>query len=310
MNENILTIPEPKPLAELLSLKGRTAIVTGGGRGLGKQVVARFAEAGANVVLAARHADQLQAVADEYAGLPGELLCVAADVSKTEDRTRLLNAAVEEFGGIDILVNCAAIYPPGLTMGTDEATFDAMIAIDLKGTYFLSQAAARVMIAQGRGGRIVNFLSTAFEDAAPMFSAYAVAKAGVWEATRVMAHELAPHRICVNAVTPGSTLTQEKAQLLATGDVSAALGAAPEALREKMKAAVQGGAAAAMLGRMPFGRAGYPDDLACAVLYLASDMAAYVTGQNITVRGGQPDTGSVTTPFGMQAGPARALEAE
>jgi NAD(P)-dependent dehydrogenase (short-subunit alcohol dehydrogenase family) len=299
MGDNLFEIPKPKPLGELLSLEGRTAIVTGGGRGLGKQVVARLAEAGADVVLAARHADQLQAVCDEYAGLPGRLLPVSADVSRMGDIARLAKAAQGEFGGIDILVNCAAIYPPASTLETDEETFDAMVAIDLKGMYFLSQAAARVMVEQGRGGRIVNFLSTAFEDAAPMFSAYAVAKAGVWEATRVMAHELAAHRITVNAVTPGATLTEEKARALATGDVSAALGMkVPDELAGMLKQAAESGAMKQMMKqRIPFGRMGYPDDLACAVLYLASDMASYVTGQNITVRGGQSDTGGASMPL-------------
>lgn len=135
-----------------------------------------------------------------------------------------------------------------------------------------SQAVAKAMVEQGRGGRIVNFLSTAFEDAASMFSAYAVAKAGVWELTRVMAHELAAHRITVNAVTPGATLTEEKAHALATGDVSSALGVRmPEKMGGMLKRAAASGAMKSLMKqRTPMGRMGYPYDLACAAIYPAA----------------------------------------
>lgn len=301
MMSSMFSIPENKPLDTLLSLQGKTAAVTGGGRGLGKQVVARLAEAGANVVFCARHEQQLSAVAEEYADLPGTLRPVTADVSKAADRDRLIKEAVDSFGGIDILVNCAAIYPPGNSLSVDEKTWDAMHDIDTKAPFFLSCAVARQMIEQGRGGRIINFLSTAQVNAAPMFSAYAIAKAGVWEMTRVMAKEFAPHRITVNAVTPGATLTEEKAQALATGNFAEAaktfgveVGADMQELMGKVKA--MGGPAALMKQRIPMGRMGYPDDLACAVLFLASDMASYVTGQNLVVSGAQPDNSNVALP--------------
>lgn len=298
MTSSLFTIPESKALSELLSLAGKTAVVTGGGRGLGKYVVKRFAEAGANVVIAARHADQIEAVAEEFANLPGRRVCVSADVGKIEDIENIVATAKKHFGRIDILVNCAGAYPAGSSLATNPQTFDLLWETNARGTYFMSQAAAKAMIEQGEGGRIINFLSTAFEDAAPMFSAYAVSKAGVWETTRVMAHELAPYRITVNAVTPGATLTEEKAASLATGNVSDALGMeVPEGFADMVASmAGEGGVQKMLSERIPMGRMGYPDDLACAVLYFASDMASYVTGQNITVRGGQPDTGSVVLP--------------
>lgn len=146
MTTPLFSIPEPTPFDQLLSLEGKTAIVTGGGRGLGKQVVRRFAQAGANVVFCARHADQLQAVTCEFANLPGTLISVTADVSEADDRQKIVDTAVGEFGGIDILVNCAAIYPPGNSLSVDEGTWDAMHAIDTKAPFFLTQAVANVMI--------------------------------------------------------------------------------------------------------------------------------------------------------------------
>lgn len=301
MIQSMFSIPEPKPLADLLSLEGKTAIVTGGGRGLGKYVVRRFAEAGANVVFCARHADQVQAVAEEYAGFPGTLEPLAADISIASDRQRLVDAAVEKFGGIDILVNCAAIYPPGGSLSVTEETWDSMHDIDTKAAFFLSTAVAEKMIEQGRGGRIVNFLSTAFVNAAPMFSAYAIAKAGVWKMTQIMSKEFAPYGITVNAVSPGATLTEEKAAALASGnfvEAAKSFGMSVEGDMNEMLQKVQavGGPGELLKNAIPMGRMGYPDDLACAVLYLASDMAAYVTGQNIVVSGAQADNSTVMPP--------------
>ncbi len=297
MAASLFSIPEPKPFDQLLSLKGKTAIVTGGGRGIGKQVVRRFAEAGANVVFCARHADQLDAVKREFEslGLPGALLPVTADVSSSADRLKLIDAAKAEFGGIDILVNCAAIYPPGPAMGVTEKVWDDMHDIDTKGAFFLSQSAAAEMISQGRGGRIINFLSTAFMNAAPAFAAYAIAKAGLWEATRVMSKELAPHRITVNAVTPGATLTEEKAAALASGNIPDDLGVdVGEDLQEHLSHLAESGGVASMMKQMiPMGRPGLPDDLAKSVLFLASDMGEYVTGQNIETCGGQKDNSAI-----------------
>lgn len=295
MTPTLFAIPEPEPFDELLSLSDRTAIVTGGGRGLGKQVVRRFAEAGANVVFCSRHEDQLTAVEKEFAHLPGALMGLSADVSSAQDRQTLVDKTIARFGGIDILVNCAAIYPPGNSLSVDEKTWDAMHDIDVKAAFFLTQAVVKVMIEQDRGGRVINFLSTAFVDASPMFSAYAIAKAGLWEMTRVMSTEFAPHRITVNAVTPGSTLTEEKAAALATRNVPDALGIQ---VTDDMKAFFAhvletGGIAEMMKQRMPMGRMGYPDDLAKAVLFLASDMGAYVTGQNIQVSGAQSENNVV-----------------
>lgn len=310
MASSLFSIPEPTPFNELLSLAGKTAIVTGGGRGLGKQVVRRFSEAGANVVFCARHEDHLEAVENEFADLPGTLKSVTADVSLTVDRQRLIDTAISEFGGIDILVNCAAIYPPGNSLSVDEKTWDAMHDIDTKAPFFLTQSVAKTMIEQHRAGRIINFLSTAFVTAAPMFSAYAIAKAGLWEMTRVLSTELASHRITVNAVTPGSTLTEEKAAALASGNVPDALGIQ---VTDDMKAFFAqvmetGGIAQMMKQRMPMGRMGFPDDLAKAVLFLASDMGAYVTGQNIVVSGAQAEN-NIVLPSAPDAEADEAPEA-
>lgn len=201
-------------------------------------------------------------------------------------------------------MNCAAIYPPGDSFSVDENTWDSMHNANTKAVFFMSTAAARVMVDQGRRGRIINFLSTACVNAAPMFSAYAISKAGAWEITRVMAKDFAQYGITVNAVTPGATLTEEKAAALASGNFAETLqnnlGIESSDMLERLKS-MGGGVAEMLKQRMPMGRMGYPEDLANTVLFLASDMAEYVTGQNIVVDGAQADNSNVSIPTAPSA---------
>jgi NAD(P)-dependent dehydrogenase (short-subunit alcohol dehydrogenase family) len=289
MTATLPTIPKPTPFAQLLSLSGKNAIVTGGSRGLGEATVHRLAQAGANVLFTGRGADALKRVEEQITATGATAVGVRADIGNLEDSQRVVDSATERFGGVNILVNNAALYTPSFALDTSEELFDSVVGADLKGAFFLAQYAAKAMIDAGGGGRIINLLSTdAFKPMGPL-AAYASAKAGLWAATQNLAKELAPHQILVNAITPGSTITEERLAMFRDG--SFALGQVPAqaaATRERLQAAVESGGFAQMLTTMmPLGRPGWPDEIAKAVLFLASDLGSYVNGANIVVDGAQ-----------------------
>ncbi|MBT8341177.1 MAG: SDR family oxidoreductase [Desulfatitalea sp.] len=259
--------PDPEPIDHLLSLKGRHAVVTGGSRGLGEAIVMRLAEAGASVLLTGRDLKSVQRVETKVAEMGGTALGVQADVSRIEDSRKVIQQVLERFGHIDILVNNAAVFPGCESVDVTEELWDYTVDTDLKGAFFIAQFAARAMIAAGRGGRIINLLSIdAFRPTGALV-AYDAAKAGLWAVTQSMAKELGPHRIRVNAVTPGSIPTLERLAGLSTMQIDAL-----------MRHVVQ---------RIPLGQLGYPDDIAKAVLFLASDMANHISGARLTVDGAQ-----------------------
>jgi NAD(P)-dependent dehydrogenase (short-subunit alcohol dehydrogenase family) len=283
------SIPEPTPFGDLLSLKDRCAVVTGGSRGLGEATVHRLAQAGASVVFTGRGAEALGRVQDELTKAGATAVGVQADIGSLADSQRVIDVAVQRFGRVDILVNNAALYTPSFAMDTTEVLFDSVVGADLKGAFFLAQHAAKAMIDAGGGGRIINLLSVdAFKPMGPL-AAYASAKAGLWAATQNLAKELAPHRILVNAVTPGSTITEERLAMFRDGTFAAQQVPAEAAkTREMLQTAVQSGGFAQMLtAMMPLGRPGWPDEIAKAVLFLASDLGSYVNGANIIVDGAQ-----------------------
>jgi NAD(P)-dependent dehydrogenase (short-subunit alcohol dehydrogenase family) len=284
-----ISIPEPQPFDSLLSLKGRCAVVTGGSRGLGEAIVRRLTQAGAAVVLTGRGREALQRVESQVAAAGGQALGLQADLSSLEDSQKVIDQTMQRFGRVDILVNNAAVFPRILCIEVSEEVWDQTVDTDLKGAYFLAQFAAKAMISTGRGGRIINFLSTDAFRPTGMLSAYGAAKLGLWSATKAMAKELAEHRILVNAITPGSIITEERIAKFKDGTFGAS--EVPEVAvktREKLQAALKGGAFAQMLTTlMPLGRPGYPDEIAKAVLFLASDMASYISGANLIVDGAQ-----------------------
>lgn len=282
-------IPEPTAWEDLLRLDGKCAVVTGGSRGLGEATVRRLTQAGASVVFTGRDADALHRVKEQLSADGATVVGVQADISSLEDSQRVVKLAVDRFGRVDILVNNAALYTPSFTLDTTEELFDDVVGADLKGAFFLAQFAAKEMIAGGGGGRIINLLSTdAFKPMGPL-AAYASAKAGLWATTQNLAKELAPHQILVNAVTPGSTITEERLAAFRDGTfASAQVPACAAATRQGLQAAVDSGAFATMLTTMmPLGRPGWPDEIAKAVLFLASDMGSYVNGVNLVVDGAQ-----------------------
>jgi NAD(P)-dependent dehydrogenase (short-subunit alcohol dehydrogenase family) len=147
-----LSIPDPKPFGELLSLHGKCAVVTGGSRGLGEAMVRRLAEAGASVVLTGRHVKALKRVEKDVAAAGGRAVGVQADVADLGDDRKVIDQAVERFGGVDILVNNAATFQKCLTVEVTPEFWDHTLGTDLRGAFFLSQAAAKLMIEQGHGG--------------------------------------------------------------------------------------------------------------------------------------------------------------
>jgi 2-deoxy-D-gluconate 3-dehydrogenase len=188
-----------RPLAELIDLSGRTAIVTGGAMGIGRGIAERLHEAGANVVVA----DLADA---EWLG--DRKLAVHADVAEAESVAAMVRAAAEAFGGVDVLVNNAGIYPFAPLAQLSESDFMRVIDVNLRGVFLCTKAAAARMIEQGRGGRIVNVTSIdAIHPSMVGLAAYDASKHGVWGFTKNVALELAPHGIWVNAIAPGGILT-------------------------------------------------------------------------------------------------------
>lgn len=289
MNAPLPTIPEPTSQDRLLSLDGKCAVVTGGSRGLGEATVHRLAQAGASVVFTGRGEEALQHVQDRVAELGATALGVQADIGSLEDSRRVIDVAVQRFGGVDILVNNAALYTPSFAMDTTEALFDNIVGADLKGAFFLAQYAAKAMIEAGGGGRIINLLSVDAFRPMGILAGYAAAKARLWAATQSLAKELAPHQILVNAVTPGSTITKERLEMFRDGAfASQQVPAEATKTRQMLQSAVESGGFAEMLTKMmPLGRPGWPDEIAKAVLFLASDLGGYISGANIVVDGAQ-----------------------
>jgi len=252
------------PLAELIDLGGRTAIVTGGAMGIGLGVCRRLHEAGANVVVVdLDEAAAEQAAEDMRSRRADSARAVHCDVSDGGDVERMLDAAVESFGSLDILVNNAGIYPMKPLGELDQETFQRVIDVNLTGLFLCTKAAAARMIEQGRGGRIVNVTSIdALHPSMVGLAHYDASKHGAWGFTKNVALELAPHDIAVNAIAPGGIKTP------GTGDVEGAQLEAFEAM-------------------IPMARMGDPDDIGRAALYLSSDLASYITGEQIVVDGGR-----------------------
>ena len=252
------------PLTELIDLSGRAAIVTGGAMGIGLGIVRRLHEAGASVVVADVDEATAERVAGELRGQRADSArAVRCDVSDAGDVERTVAAAVEAFGGLDVLVNNAGIYPMAPLGELDAETFRRVVDVNLTGLYLFTKAAAARMIEQGRGGRIVNVTSIdALHPSMVGLAHYDASKHGAWGFTKNVALELAPHGIAVNAIAPGGIETP------GVGDVVGAQLEAFEAM-------------------IPMGHMGDPDDIGRTALFLASDLASYITGEQVVVDGGR-----------------------
>lgn len=244
-------------------LNGKVAVITGGGQGIGEGIAKTYAESGAAVVVAARHVDRVQRVADEINASGGRALAVPTDVTDRAAVVALADAAIATFGGLDIWVNNAGgstVRSPLVKL--DEADWDACMGLNLTAVWSGSVVASERL---NDGGSIINITSPAATRAVLGSGHYSAAKAGVNALTLTMAMELAP-RIRVNGVAPGMVPTEVMMTALDM-DVPAL-----EQVAEK---------------RTPMKRLGTPDDIAAAALYLASDAGSWVTGQILTVAGGQ-----------------------
>jgi len=245
----------------MTTLQGKTALVTGGSRGIGRAICLALAACGANVAVnCAGRADAAARTAEECAALGVRALALQGDVADEAAAAALVQRTAAELGGIHILVNNAGITRDGLLLRMSDADFDAVLDTNLKGAFHMLRAAARPMVKQ-RWGRIVNISSVVGLSGNAGQANYAASKAGIIGLTKSAAKELGSRGITVNALAPGFIET----------DMTAGL---PQALRE------------AMLAGIPLGRPGQPEDVAQAAAFLASPAAAYITGQVLAVDGG------------------------
>ena len=250
---------------DLFRLDGKTAIVTGGGRGLGRYMAEALSDAGASVVLCSRKKEPLTEVQREIEAGGGRALAVEFDVTDEESVEGVVSAAAESFGSVDVVVNNS-----GVTWGAPPEEmplerFDQVMRVNVRGTFLMSQAAGRRMIETGAGGAIINISSVAgLVGGHPDYMqtvGYNSSKGAVISMTRDLATSWAPHNITVNAIAPGWFPTRMSRGLI-------------EKFEEEM------------LANIPLGRFGAPEDLKGVVIFLASPAASYVTGQTIVVDGG------------------------
>jgi len=259
-------------ISELFDLSGKGTIVTGGGTGIGQAISMRLAEAGASVMITDINLEAGNQTVEMIKANGGKAQAIQADASSASDAKKTAQATIDAFGRIDILVNNAGIYPVSPVMEISEALWDRVLDLNLKGTFLYAQSIAEVMIKTGQGGKIINMASVDGMRPTGLVAHYNASKGGVIMLTKAMALELAPHRILVNAVAPGGILTPGTCQ---TGDeMQKVTGKSLEQMAEDIGK------------RMPLGRMGEPDEVACVVLFLASGCADYMTGEIVVVDGG------------------------
>lgn len=261
------------PLNELITLTHKRAIVTGGAMGIGFAISYRLAEAGATVLIADINDEKAEKASQELRGYGYQATFVKCDVSKEEEVKNMVDAAVEKMGGIDILVNNAGIYPRIPLAQMTGADFEQVISLNLKGTFLCSREVSQQMIEQRQGGCIINIASIdAVHPSAKELSAYDASKGGILTLTKSMALELGQNDIRVNAIAPGGIMTK------------GVLSHAGESSKEQERAQLK--ELKAFMARMVLGRMGDADDVGRVALFLASDLAGYITGSLIVVDGG------------------------
>jgi 3-oxoacyl-[acyl-carrier protein] reductase len=243
-------------------MQDNVIVVSGGANGIGAEVCSRLASEGARVVIADVNTAQAEAKAANIGAAGGRAIGVACDITNPEDCERVARAAVEKFGGLDAMVNCAGISKPHDSMSLPPADWSRMVDVQLNGAFYFAQACARQMMETG--GAIVFITSTNAEAAFPRRAAYCAAKAGVAMLTKVLAIEWAEKRIRVNAVGPAYVATDMTLRNIAVGNVN----------EEQIKR------------RIPLGRLAHPADVADAVSFLLSERASFITGHSLYVDGG------------------------
>ena len=244
-----------------ISLDGKAAVVTGAGRGIGKSVALTLADAGADVVLAARTTSQLEETAEEIRARGGKALPIRTNVTDKNSVEKLMAGSLDTFGGLHILVNNAATMAPKPLLDQSEDEWDRVMAVNLKSVFLCTQAAGRHMVQQ-RYGKIVNMASTGGEAAGPMNASYHASKAGIILFTKSVALEWIRYNININAVGPGFVDTDLVDQFIQKGT------------RENS------------LKGIPIRRFAEPQEIANLVLFLASDLSSYMVGDHVIIDGG------------------------
>ena len=246
-----------------MRLAGKVALVTGAQQGIGQAIALAYSREGASVVL--NYLDNqaaAEASAAEIRALGQRAVTIAGDVAQATDVRRMIEAGVA-MGGLDIVVNNAGIFPRVEFLDMTEAQWDEVLTVNLKGTFLCTQAAAQQMVQRGQGGAVINLASGAAFRSSPRGVHYVASKAGIVGLTRAAALELAPYRVRVNAIAPGTTDTAQPRYGMSEAELQAA-------------------------GRqVPLGRMGTPEDVADLAVFLASEESRHITGQTIHVNGGQ-----------------------
>jgi NAD(P)-dependent dehydrogenase (short-subunit alcohol dehydrogenase family) len=251
-------------MAASISLAGKVAVVTGGGRGIGKAIARRLAEAGAGVVIASRKMENLEATAAELAPLPGKVVPVACHVGRLDQLEALVRETESQLGPIDILVNNSATnIGQGPALDVTDEMLDKMVEVNVKSALRLVRLTVPRMIERGRGGSVINIASISGLQPQPGGLLYSFTKAGLIMMTRSWACEFGPHGVRVNAIAPGLIQTDFSAYFWRD---------------ERHRAHVE--------STQPIRRIGRPDEIGYAALYLASDEASFVTGQVFVLDGG------------------------
>jgi glucose 1-dehydrogenase len=247
-----------------MSLKDKVAIVTGGNSGIGKAIALGLARAGASIVIDyITDLDATETLEREIVALGDRVIAVDADVSRVADLQMLIDAAVAQFGRVDVMVNNAGVETRTSVLDTTEAQYEKVLSINLKSAFFGTQIAARQMLKQGGGGRIVNVTSVHEDWPMPGNTAYCVSKGGMRMLTRTAGVELAPHGVLVVGVGPGAVATPINLSTMKD-----------PALMAKLDAAI------------PLGRMAQPEEIANVVVFLAGDGASYLTATTIFADGG------------------------
>lgn len=244
------------------SLHGRSAIVTGGSKGIGRGIAETFAAAGVNVVVVARSQADLDATVAALADQPGEVSGVSADVTNPDDCRRAVEAAIERHGALDIVCANAGIFPSGKLEDLTPDDIEQVLAVNFKGTVFIIQAALPALTASGHGRVVITSSITGPVTGFPGWSHYGASKAAQLGFIRTAAMELAPKQITINAVLPGNIITEGLVEM-------------GQEYLDQMAAAI------------PAGRLGSVADIGNAALFFATDEAGYITGQTLVVDGGQ-----------------------